>query len=189
MGTRSHVPSGIIIPIPDIFATVHTSGRVGKLGKARTRRLTAESSLAARDHGTVRGTIVLVPVGQGTGVQACGLAPRRIVIGVEKVQPVASRGRRRGRTGKLADARSAHLPSVGTLAACNHRGVGGTIVLVLEREGELVETPGLAPRRFVIGVEEIGQPATLRGRCRGRTGKLGDAVSRHLSAVSGLAAR
>jgi hypothetical protein len=166
-------PGLAVVGVEDIQSTRfggRGGGWRGKGGQTGTTLLSGVGTLAAFQHTLVGGTIILVSVGQGTVILASGNIPGSIVIGIVKVQSTRARGRGGGGTGELADALSAHLSAVGTLAAFQLRGVVGTIVYIVEGEGEGVQASGIAPGGVVVGVPKVGNAAGGCGRGGGRTG-------------------
>ena len=101
--------------------------------------------------------------GQRKVVPADGIGEPHAVIGIKEVGPARTRGTRRGRIGELREARPGHLTGVRSLAAPDLRRVAGTVVLVVERQRQLVGTAGVAPLRVVFGVPKIGLVGRVGG--------------------------
>jgi len=184
-------PGRAVVGVPLIAHTARHRGRGGgrtlELAQALATRLSAVCSLAALHLGGIDGAVAVVE-GLGESVEAASVGPGRAVVGVPLIAHTARhRGRGRGRTLELAQALSAGLSAVCSLTAIDLRVVLWPVAFI-ERKGHLVLAAGVGPGGLVVGIPEAGQSTRKRGRGRGRTLKLAEALPRRLSSVSSLAA-
>jgi len=183
ISTKINITHGIIKVHPPAPRRTRTR-RTGQLAQTDPARLPRIRTLAARQHGIVERTIVLVTVRQRQLVGAPRVAKVDFVDGVVKVRfegGVCGGGCWRG--GEHGETLASSLSTISTLAARQH----GTVSRPPIRHGILILTISIRPIRAIIGIINIQPPAVGRTRSR-RTGQLAHAVPRSLSRVRAPAA-